>query len=115
VTGNPHTTIRFGDLLLDLGSRELRHAGNTVHLSPKAFDLLAILVLNRPKALSKSELQEHLWPNTFVVEKNLSNLVSESARPCAMTPAVPGSCARCRDSGMPFSSSRTSRTQPGRR
>jgi DNA-binding winged helix-turn-helix (wHTH) protein len=77
VTGNPHTTIRFGDLLLDLGSRELRHAGNTVHLSPKAFDLLAILVLNRPKALSKSELQEHLWPNTFVVEKNLSNLVSE--------------------------------------
>jgi DNA-binding winged helix-turn-helix (wHTH) protein len=69
--------IRLGDLLLDLDTRELRHAGDIVHLSPKAFELLAILVLNRPKALSKSQLQEHLWPNTFVVEKNLSNLVSE--------------------------------------
>src|SRR5262245_36935241 len=69
--------IRLGDLLLDLDTRELWLAGNVVHLSPRAFELLAILVLNHPKALSKSQLQEHLWPNTFVVEKNLSNLVSE--------------------------------------
>ncbi len=48
-----------------------------VHLSPKAFELLGILVSERPKALSKSELQERLWPGTFVVEKNLANLVSE--------------------------------------
>ena len=48
-----------------------------VHLSPKAFDLLSILVSHRPKALSKSDLQERLWPGTFVVEKNLANLVSE--------------------------------------
>ena len=46
-------------------------------LSPKAFDLLCILVAGRPKAISKSELQERLWPATFVVEKNLTNLVGE--------------------------------------
>lgn len=48
-----------------------------VRLSPKAFDLLNILVSHTPKALSKSDLQERLWPGTFVVEKNLANLVSE--------------------------------------
>ena len=48
-----------------------------MHLSPKAFDLLSILVSNGPKALSKNDLQERLWPGTFVVEKNLSNLVGE--------------------------------------
>ena len=46
-------------------------------LSPKAFELLSILVASRPKAISKAELQERLWPATFVVEKNLANLVSE--------------------------------------
>ena len=46
-------------------------------LSPKAFDLLSILVADRPKAISKSDLQERLWPATFVVEKNLANLVGE--------------------------------------
>ena len=46
-------------------------------LSPKAFDLLNILVSERPKAMSKNDLQERLWPATFVVEKNLANLVSE--------------------------------------
>jgi TolB-like protein/tetratricopeptide (TPR) repeat protein len=36
-----------------------------------------MLVENRPRALSRIELQERLWPRTFVVEKNLTNLVSE--------------------------------------
>jgi DNA-binding winged helix-turn-helix (wHTH) protein len=69
--------LRLGELVIDLETRELRRSGNAVHLSPKAFELLTLLITNQPKALSKSELQEHLWPNTFVVEKNLSNLVSE--------------------------------------
>jgi predicted ATPase/DNA-binding winged helix-turn-helix (wHTH) protein len=67
----------FGDFLLDLDTHELMRAGTPVSLSPKAFQLLGILVENRPKALSKTELQDRLWPTTFVVEKNLTNLVSE--------------------------------------
>ena len=46
-------------------------------LSSKAFDLLAILVADRPRIVSKARLQEQLWPNRFVVEKNLANLVCE--------------------------------------
>ena len=69
--------VRFSPYVLDLDSRQLLRGDDVVHLSPKAFDLLSILVSDRPKALSKSDLQERLWPGTFVVEKNLANLVSE--------------------------------------
>ena len=62
--------VRFSPYVLDLESRQLLRGDDVVHLSPKAFDLLSILVSNRPKAFSKSDLLERLWPGTFVVEKN---------------------------------------------
>jgi DNA-binding winged helix-turn-helix (wHTH) protein len=69
--------VRFGDFVLDTGIRELTRGGTVQALSSKAFDLLAILVTERPRIVSKARLQEQLWPNRFVVEKNLANLVSE--------------------------------------
>jgi DNA-binding winged helix-turn-helix (wHTH) protein len=69
--------VRFGTFVLDPDTRELLRDGAPVPLSPKAFELLTILVAERPKAISKGDLQERLWPATFVVEKNLANLVSE--------------------------------------
>lgn len=69
--------VRFDNFVLDTESRELHRDSRLVPLSPKAFELLSILVAGRPKAISKAELQERLWPATYVVEKNLANLVSE--------------------------------------
>ena len=69
--------LSFGPFVLDLDTRQLLRDGAEVHLSPKAFQLLAILVERRPAALSKVDLQEHLWPATFVAEANLPNLVGE--------------------------------------
>src|SRR5262245_64175862 len=69
--------LRFGPFTLDLESRQLTRAGGEIHLEPKAFELLSALVLERPKALSKADLQERLWPGTFVAEANLSNLVAQ--------------------------------------
>jgi DNA-binding winged helix-turn-helix (wHTH) protein len=70
-------TIRFGRFLLDLDTRQLMQDGRAIHLAPKAFDLLVMLVTSRPKVLSKAVLQQGLWPETFVAEANLSNLVAE--------------------------------------
>lgn len=70
-------TIQFGPFELDLDTRQLKRDGVELHLSPKAFELLATLVADRPKALSKDVLHARLWPKTFVVEANLSNLVGE--------------------------------------
>jgi DNA-binding winged helix-turn-helix (wHTH) protein len=70
-------TVRFGACVLDEDRRELRRAGERVHLTPKAFDLLRALLACRPRPLSKTELHRLLWPSTFVHETNLANLVSE--------------------------------------
>ena len=79
----------FGDFVLNLDTRELARAGTPVSLSPKAFQLLAILVESRPNALSRAELQDRLWPGTFVVEKNLTNLMSEIREALGDDPAHP--------------------------
>lgn len=69
--------VSFGPFVLDHDTRELRRSGKPVQLSPKAFQMLQILVFEAPKALSKSDLQDRLWPDTYVVEKNLANLAAE--------------------------------------
>jgi DNA-binding winged helix-turn-helix (wHTH) protein len=69
--------VVFGDFRLDSAGRQLLRNDEYVHLSRKAFDLLAFLAASRPRAVSKAELQERLWPSTFVVEANLPNLVAE--------------------------------------
>jgi DNA-binding winged helix-turn-helix (wHTH) protein len=69
--------IRFGAFLFDADARELRRGTKPVHLSPKAFRLLELLIGNAPKAVSKASLYESLWPSVFVEESNLKNLVSE--------------------------------------
>jgi DNA-binding winged helix-turn-helix (wHTH) protein len=69
--------LRFGQLTLDEGARQLRRGEMEVHLSRKGFDLLAALLHARPRALSKAELHALLWPNTFVSDANLAMLVAE--------------------------------------
>jgi DNA-binding winged helix-turn-helix (wHTH) protein len=69
--------VRFGEFTFDGDTRRLIKGGAEIHLSPKAFELLLILVRNRPKALSKADLQARLWPDTFVTEANLPGLVKE--------------------------------------
>jgi DNA-binding winged helix-turn-helix (wHTH) protein len=69
--------VRFGDFTLDIDSRQLRCGGEERHLSPKGFELLRLLVENRPRALSKQEIHEHLWPSVYVSEATLSSLVAE--------------------------------------
>lgn len=55
----------------------MRGPSGELHLSPKAFELLRVLVENRPRALAKNELHGHLWPATFVSEVNLATLIAE--------------------------------------
>ena len=68
---------RFGPFTLDGAARQLLRNSGEVHLSTKAFDLLMLLVRERPRAVPKAELLAHLWPATFVEETNLAGLVTE--------------------------------------
>ncbi len=69
--------VAFGEFVFDLDSRELLRQGARTHLSGKAFQLLELLVRNRPRAVSKAELMEALWPGIYVLESNLAGLIAE--------------------------------------
>ncbi|HUP48691.1 MAG TPA: FHA domain-containing protein [Thermoanaerobaculia bacterium] len=69
--------VRFGEFLFDSATRQVTRRGEPVRLAPKAFDLLQILIEERPRAVSKLELRDRLWPDVVVQEANLKNLVGE--------------------------------------
>ena len=78
--GNPAATYRFGEFTFDCGSRLLTRSGARRHLSLKAQQLLQLLLAARPRALSRDELYDALWPSTFVCETNLASIVNEVRR-----------------------------------
>jgi DNA-binding winged helix-turn-helix (wHTH) protein len=80
---------RFDGFTLDHATRQLLSKGDEIHLSPKAFDLLALLLANRARAISKAELQQRLWPTTFVQETNLATLAAEIRRALRDSAATP--------------------------
>jgi DNA-binding winged helix-turn-helix (wHTH) protein len=81
--------VSFGRFVLDFDTRELHRGDTPVALPPKAYELLETLVMSRPKAMSKLALQERLWPDTYVVEKNLTNLVADIRKALEDDPAHP--------------------------
>lgn len=68
---------RFGEFVLDDGERQLLRAGRPVHLTPKAYALLCYMVEQGHRALSRTEILQHLWPATFVSEGALTSVVKE--------------------------------------
>lgn len=73
----------FGPFTLDPSTRQLLEGGRAIHLSPKAFDVLQVLVEARPTVVPKADLHDRIWPGTFVVDANLSVLIGEIRRALA--------------------------------
>ncbi|HTP35534.1 MAG TPA: winged helix-turn-helix domain-containing protein [Candidatus Acidoferrales bacterium] len=66
----------FGPFFLDASERTLACNGRPVALPPKAYDLLVALVENAGRLLSKRELLDLVWPDSFVEEGILAVHVS---------------------------------------
>ncbi len=69
--------VRFDGFVLDTATRELLGAAGLVHLPPKAFDLLELLVERRPAAVPRADLESRVWGRTHVAETSLPGLVAE--------------------------------------
>ena len=67
--------IRFDAFDFDVTTRRLRRGAENIHLSPKAFDLLAVLVEAVPRVVPKRELHERLWPGGLVADATLVALI----------------------------------------
>jgi DNA-binding winged helix-turn-helix (wHTH) protein len=73
----PATVFHFGEFRFDCASHLLLRNGEQQRLSPKAQQLLQMLLLNRPRAVSREEIYDSLWPATFVSETNMTGIVRE--------------------------------------
>jgi DNA-binding winged helix-turn-helix (wHTH) protein len=71
---------RFGRCVLDESTREVLRDAEIVHLSPKAFALLALLLSRAPAAVSKDEILGVIWPKTHLSDASLTNAVAELRR-----------------------------------
>ena len=67
----------MADIVVDVGARLVRREGVDVHLAPKAFDLLVILVEHHPNAVSHEQLHAALWPGVHVSETSLAALITQ--------------------------------------
>src|SRR5882762_3104037 len=66
----------FGPFSLDAIERVLRRDENPLNLTPKSFDTLLFLVRNQGRMLTKEELLQEIWPDTFVEDVNLAVNIS---------------------------------------
>src|ERR1700733_3019086 len=62
----------FGQFVLDPRRRTLSRADSIISLTPKAFDLLLFLVQKPNRLVTKDELLQAVWGDTFVEEGNLT-------------------------------------------
>ena len=67
--------LEFGPFRIDPEQRLLLRDEQPVALSPKAFDLLMVLIQSGGQILLKDDLMKTLWPDTFVEESNLGQHV----------------------------------------
>ncbi|HVR30169.1 MAG TPA: FHA domain-containing protein [Thermoanaerobaculia bacterium] len=70
----------FGPFAFDTAVRELRHECEPVHLTPRAFRLLEVLIESRPRAVAKEEIMARLWPGLFISEAAVASLVARVRR-----------------------------------
>ncbi|MFP6732649.1 MAG: winged helix-turn-helix domain-containing protein [Rhodospirillales bacterium] len=64
---------RFGDFALYTDSLELSQGGAPVEVEPQVFSLLACLIENRERVVSKDELIEKVWDGRIVSDGTLNH------------------------------------------
>src|SRR5260370_22856591 len=67
---------RFGQFALNSRKRTLSRADLPVSLTPKAFDVLLFLAQNPNRLVTKEELLQAVWGDTFVEDGNLTQYIS---------------------------------------
>lgn len=73
---SPSRSYQFGSFRLDAGGRVLYRDGQRVALTPKAIDVLVVLVQARDRPVGKDELLSTVWAGTVVEEGTLASHVS---------------------------------------
>lgn len=76
MTENGFRFFEFGEFRLDAYERTLQKNGEPIHLTPRIFDLLLVMVENAGRVLEHDELLDKVWEGAFVEQTNLKKSVS---------------------------------------
>lgn len=113
-----NSLYEFGEFRLEAQNRVLRMGKEPIALTPKAFEVLLLLIQHSGQTVSKDELMRVVWADSFVEESNLTQTVFMLRKALGETPdqryilTVPGArvsfCRRCQRDlwERPFSSER---------
>jgi two-component system OmpR family response regulator len=79
LASEPPTLLTVDTLVLDRLARTVRRGDTTIDLQPREFQLLELLLLERPRVLTRTMLLERVWrfhfdPGTNIVESHISRL-----------------------------------------
>ncbi len=68
------TTLKAGDLVMDLISRSVKRNGTEINLSPKEFNLLEFFLRNKNQLITSKRIAEQVWGYTFDTGTNIVNV-----------------------------------------
>lgn len=78
--GDHPQVVRFGEFTLDLARMALLHGRERLHLTEKPLEVLVLLVQNAGRTVSKQDLIDGVWKDTFVTEDNLTQAILKIRR-----------------------------------
>jgi two-component system OmpR family response regulator len=70
-TGAGDGRLRVADLVIDVGARSVRRSGKDIELTPTEFNLLVFLADNHRQVLSRAQILDEVWDDSFDGESNI--------------------------------------------
>jgi DNA-binding response OmpR family regulator len=100
---SPRRRVTFGDVDVDLEARRVLRAGRVVDLTPKEFDMLALLVSRPGVAISRDEFLDAVWGrDVHVTHRNVDTHLSSLRRKIEADPDAPSFIVGVRGIGYRF-------------
>ena len=94
------TTLRAGDITVDLASHRVAVAGRDVRVTPSEFKVLALLVAEPNRVFSRWQIMEHLWEASYVGTARAADVhVANLRRKIEEEPSRPRRIVTVREAG----------------
>lgn len=78
--GHPGEVLRFGDLMVDLGTRDVRRGERQIELTAREFDLLVLFLRNPRQVLPRDLIMDRVWGEDFYGESNVLEVYVRALR-----------------------------------
>jgi two-component system, OmpR family, response regulator MprA len=79
-SANHNETLKFADLAVDLGTRDVRRGGHAIELTAREFDLLVLFLRNPRQVLPRDLIMDRVWGDDFYGESNVLEVYVRALR-----------------------------------